>query len=192
MLLALSSLSAVLFLLQLMHQGTNGDFLTYFMMQVIYTAWMAFSIFAYGSKLGIVSAFSGGMTSKLVWSALAVASFAFGRFLFVEFASGIFPVTTSVLTQTFYIGVFMKTLALLGLGVTIFAALSQYILAAPLISDAVGRKTWLTCCLVVCHSSIILSLHVLAVSLEELSRGNTGNLALIYIAGSLDFTETHL
>ncbi|QOT76564.1 hypothetical protein [Cupriavidus basilensis] len=192
MLLALSSFSAVFFLTQLTHQGMNGDFLNYFMMQVIYTSWMALSIFAYGAKLGIVSSFSDGMTSRIVWSAVAVASFAFGKLLFVEFASGIFPVTSNALTQTFYIGVFMKTLALLGLGVTIFAAASQYLLIVPLASDAMGRKTWLTCCLVICHAAIIISLHFLATSLEELSRGNTGNLALIYIAGSLDFTETHL
>lgn len=192
MLIALSATLAVFYLVRLARQGPDVGFLDYLMTYMLFATWLFFSIFAYGSKLGIVAVFNNGKTRRIVLSALIVASLALGRFLLIEFAGSVFPVNASALMQTFYVGVFMKTLVLLGFAVTIFAGVFQLCLLVILLSDSSGRKNWLRGCLVICQASVVFSSYILGAALQELSRGNTGNLALIYVAESLDFTKTHL
>lgn len=127
-----------------------------------------------------------------MFGALVIASLALGRFLLIEFVNSTFPVNAGALTQTVYVGVFLKTLAILGIGAILVAAVFQLGWLVIMLGGSRGRGLWHTICLGTCHGGIIVSTYALAVQLDELSRGNTGRLALIYVAGSLDFSRKHM
>lgn len=192
LLITLSTLISISLLYHIERNGQSSNFLEYFLLKSFCIAWLFFSIFAYAVQLGLLSALTSGRTRQVVLSAAAVTCLALGKFLVIEHLGKIFPVQASALAQTLYVGAFIKALAIIAFGVIAFSVLIEFEMLALMAIDSRGKKISTTVSLVICHTAAILSSAFLFSILNEMGMGNTGSLALSFIAQDLDFTSNHM
>ncbi|MCT7326247.1 hypothetical protein [Ralstonia mojiangensis] len=192
LLIALSTVAAMWSLSNIERHGAGDSFVEYLLAKAFCIGWIFFSIFAYGVQLGFLTALTNGSTRKIILTGAAVVSLVLGRFLAIEHLGKIFPIQTSALTQTLYVGAFIKTLAIIAFGVMAFAILAELEMLLIMAIDSKGKKTLHTASLALCHTIIILSSFHLFSILYEVSEENTGALALVYLAEDLDFTSNHM
>lgn len=192
LILALSASLASYLLINLVNTGPKSSFLEYLLQEDIIIAWLFFSILGYCSKLGILTPLTSGRTRKIFLSALGISALAFGHILLIEFLSSRFPIALTTLTQTIYIGAFLKTLSSIGLATIIAAGAFELGLLILVTTTPKKGKALTIAPLAIAHIAIITCTMILGKALVEISHGTTGNLSIIYIAKTLDFTSNHM